>query len=199
MAALFRRLHLTVAVQPFFCLQAAGIDRLARDAGQAAIMSAAGFHRHEGQRRVQRRVDRARDRASAACGGPTSNGHLALGRVRLWHNAPPVRPGVPRRTSSCSLVSSRATAAARGAQHLRPWPPGFRPAAGPIRKRSGWRARLSILPARVARSPALRRQKAREQEAVRRQARQHQPGQRRRGAGHGMHRQCLPRSPRAPA
>ncbi len=119
-----------------------------------AIISRAGFERHEGQRRVQRRIDSREIGLGARCGGPTPATSLrpwARSRVGIsrrqfrqsrraallhaaWSfRAPPRRCACPR-TSAMSFRLSRQ-------------------ALGRIRKRSGWRGAFSILPARRGARP----------------------------------------------
>ena len=97
---------------------------LREHAGQARDHVGRRLDRHEGQRRVQRRIDLGDVGLGAACGGADQQGHFALGRAGLVIMRRQFAPSVPRRTSSCSLVSSRATAALRGRPAPPPSPPG---------------------------------------------------------------------------
>ena len=108
--------------------------------------------------------------------------------ARLADNGRPARRAAPRRTSSCSLVSSRATAAGRSPSTSAM---SARPAAsrdGAFEEHQGRLERRQPFKRAAARRLA-RRQKAGKQKGIGRQPRQDQRGQRRRRAGSRRHRQ----------
>ena len=93
----------------------------------------------------------------------------------------------PRRTSSCSLVSSRHTAASRGPR------PAARSASvaarrGPVSNSTSVAGMRASSAMRARRAACFRRQKAFEQKPVGRQARDGERRQQRRGAGQRRHR-----------